>query len=170
MKTETKTKNLFVRAAMMLLVMMLTATTAWADGVNYIDADGSSKSHDATALAGSDAAWTGWYVASGAVEISDRVVASGEAHLILTDGATLTIPKGITVTEDNSLTIYGQALGTGSLTIASPESGYAGIGGYVTNSSSHTAANTGSITINGGIIDVKGGASNIGGAAIGGVY
>lgn len=30
MKTETKTKKFFVRAAMMLLVMMLTATTAWA--------------------------------------------------------------------------------------------------------------------------------------------
>ncbi len=33
MKTETKTKNLFARAAMMLLVMMLTATTAWAQAV-----------------------------------------------------------------------------------------------------------------------------------------
>lgn len=162
-------RRLFSRAALLLL-MMITATTAWADGVNYIDADGSSKSHDATALAGSDAAWTGWYVASGAVDISDRVVVTGEVYLILADGATLTIPKGITVTEGNSLTIYGQALGTGSLTIASPESDYAGIGGYVTNSSSHTAANTGSITINGGIIDVTGSNDNYGGAAIGGVY
>lgn len=164
-----------LRAVMMLLVMMLTTKATWADGVNYIDADGSSKSHDATALAGSSAAWTGWYVASGAVEISDRVVVTGEAHLILTDGATLTIPKGITVTKGNSLTIYGQALGTGSLTIATPESGYAGIGGYVIDSGSHTAANTGSITINGGIIDVTGsnetsGGATIGGAAIGGVY
>ena len=157
-----------LRAVMMLLVMMLTTKATWADGVNYIDADGSSKSHDATALAGSSAAWTGWYVASGAVEISSRVVVTGEAHLILTDGATLTIPKGITVTEGNSLTIYGQALGTGSLTIASPESGYAGIGGYVINSGS--AAKTGSITINGGIIDVTGSEVIAGGAAIGGVY
>ena len=162
-------RRLLSRAALLLL-MMLTATTAWADNANYIDADGSSKSHDATALAGSDAAWTGWYVASGAVDISDRVVVTGEVYLILADGATLTIPKGITVTEGNSLTIYGQALGTGSLTIATPESGFAGIGGYVTNTSSHTAANTGSITINGGIIDVTGSSVTTGGAAIGGVY
>lgn len=181
MKTETKTKKLSAptaeglggvvrRAAMLLLAVMMTTTATWADDVNYIDADGSSKSHDATALADSETGWTGWYVASGAVEISDRVVVTGEAHLILADGATLTIPKGITVTEGNSLTIYGQALGTGSLTIASPESGYAGIGGYVTNTSSHTAANTGSITINGGIIDVTGSSVTAGGAAIGGVY
>ena len=162
-------RRLLSRAALLLL-MMLTATTAWADNANYIDADGSSKSHDATALAGSNAAWTGWYVASGAVDISDRVVVTGEVYLILADGATLTIPKGITVTEGNSLTIYGQALGTGSLTIASPESGFAGIGGYVTNSSSHTAANTGSITINGGTINVTGSSVTAGGAAIGGVY
>ena len=181
MKTETKTKKLSAptaegqggvvrRAAMLLLAVMMTTTATWADDVNYIDADGSSKSHDATALADSETGWTGWYVASGAVEISDRVVVTGEAHLILADGATLTIPKGITVTEGNSLTIYGQALGTGSLTIASPESGYAGIGGYVTDSGSYTAANTGSITINGGIIDVIGSNVTAGGAAIGGVY
>ena len=42
-----------LRAVMMLVVMMLTTKATWADGVNYIDADGSSKSHDATALAGS---------------------------------------------------------------------------------------------------------------------
>lgn len=166
-------KRLKARAAQMLiaaLLMAMTAQTAWADDVSYIDADGSSKSHDATALAGSETGWTGWYVASGAVEISNRVVASGEVYLILADGATLTIPKGITVTEGNSLTIYGQALGTGSLTIASPESGFAGIGGYVIDSGSHTAANTGSITINGGIIDVTGSSVTAGGAAIGGVY
>ena len=181
MKTETKTKKLSAptaeglggvvrRAAMLLLAVMMTTTATWADDVNYIDADGSSKSHDATALAGSETTWTGWYVASGAVEISARVAASGEAHLILTDGATLTIPKGITVTEGNSLTIYGQTLGTGKLTIATPDGGYAGIGGYVTNSSNHTAANTGTITINGGTIDVTGSTTTQGGAAIGGAY
>ena len=179
MKTETKTKKLSAptaeglggvvrRAAMLLLAVMMTTTATWADDVNYIDADGSSKSHDATALADSETGWTGWYVASGAVKISDRVVVTDEVYLILADGATLTIPKGITVTEGNSLTIYGQALGTGSLTIASPESGYAGIGGYVISSGS--AAKTGSITINGGIIDVTGASTVSGGAAIGGVY
>ena len=159
------------RAAMLLALMLLTAT-AWADDVNYIDANGDPQSHDATTLAGSDTGWTGWYVASDEVEISDRVVVTGEAHLILSDGAMLAIPKGITVTEGNSLTIYGQNGSTGKLTIASPESGYAGIGGYVTNTSTQTAANTGSITINGGTIDVTGSSVSpgYGGAAIGGAY
>lgn len=169
MKTETKTKNILTRAAVTLALVMLTTATAWAQGVNYIDAAGVTQTCDSyTTLTGSETTWTGWYVASGEVEISARVAASGEAHLILTDGATLTIPKGITVTEVNSLTIYGQTLGTGSLTIASPESGYAGIGGYVISSGS--AAKTGSITINGGIIDVTGSSETTGGAAIGGVY
>ena len=182
MRTRTKTRNFFApratglggavtRAAVTLALMMLTTATAWAQGVNYIDAAGVTQTCDSyTTLTGSETTWTGWYVASGAVEISARVAASGEAHLILTDGATLTIPKGITVTEGNSLTIYGQTLGTGSLTIASPESGYAGIGGYVIDSGSYTAANTGSITINGGTIAVTGSSETAGGAAIGGVY
>lgn len=180
MRTRTKTRNFFApratglggavtRAAVTLALVMLTTATAWAQGVNYIDAAGVTQTCDSyTTLTGSETTWTGWYVASGAVEISARVAASGEAHLILTDGATLTIPKGITVTEDNSLTIYGQTLGTGSLRIASPESGYAGIGGYVISSGS--AAKTGSITINGGTIDVIGSNLTAGGAAIGGVY
>ena len=71
-------KNLFARAAAILALMLFTTTTAWADGVNYIDADGSSKSHDATALAGSETTWTGWYVADGMVEIPGRVTTSGE--------------------------------------------------------------------------------------------
>ena len=182
MRTRTKTRNFFApratglggavtRAAVTLALVMLTTATAWAQGVNYIDAAGVTQTCDSyTTLTGSETTWTGWYVASGEVEISARVAASGEAHLILTDGATLTIPKGITVTEGNSLTIYGQTLGTGSLTIASPESGYAGIGGYVIDSGSYTAANTGSITINGGTIAVTGSSETAGGAAIGGVY
>lgn len=180
MKTKTKTKKLSAptaeglggvvrRAAMLLLAVMMTTTATWADDVNYIDADGSSKSHDATALAGSETEWTGWYVADGTVEITGRVTASGEAHLILKDGATLTIPKGITVTEGNSLTIYGQSGGTGQLTIASPDQGYAGIGAYVI--SSGNATKTGTITINGGTITVDGpSGTGSGGAAIGGVY
>lgn len=43
MKTMMKNSNLMTRAALTLLVMMLTATTAWAETVNnvsYIDASG----------------------------------------------------------------------------------------------------------------------------------
>lgn len=153
---------------MTLAMMMLATVTAWAQGVTYIDASGDDQTCSTYTTLSSETEWTGWYVADGTVEIPGRVTTSGDAHLILKDGATLTIPKGITVTEGNSLTIYGQSGGTGQLTIATPESGYAGIGGYVISSGS--AAKTGSITINGGIIDVTGSSETTGGAAIGGVY
>ena len=175
MKTTTDSRQhagvgLWRRAATALLTMLLTVTvqTARAQSVNYIDAAGDTQTCDSyTTLSSSEATWTGWYVASGAVEISTRVTVSGDAHLILSDDATLTIPKGITVTEGNSLAIYGQSGGTGQLTIASPESGYAGIGAYVI--ASKNANKTGTITINGGTIDVTGSNVTYGGAAIGGV-
>ena len=160
---------------MTLAMMMFATVTAWAQGVNYIDAAGVTQTCDSYAtLTGSETTWTGWYVADGMVEIPGRVTTSGDAHLILKDGATLTIPKGITVTEGNSLTIYGQSGGTGQLTIASPDQGYAGIGAHVTDAENHQAAKTGTITINGGTITVdgpsSGSGSDYGGAAIGGVY
>ena len=34
------TKHVFMRSAMLLLVTLLTAVTAWADNVTYIDASG----------------------------------------------------------------------------------------------------------------------------------
>lgn len=153
---------------MTLAMMMLATVTAWAQGVRYIDASGDDQTCSTYTTLSSETEWTGWYVADGTVEIPGRVTTSGDAHLILKDGATLTIQKGITVTAGNSLTIYGQSGGTGQLTIASPESGYAGIGGYVISSGS--ATKTGSITINGGIIDVTGSSETTGGAAIGSVY
>ncbi len=100
------------------------------------------------------------------VTINDRVYVTGDVHLILADGASLTANDGIQVQDDdsditngspNSLTIYGQTEGTGALSAAG--SGYdAGIG-------SDKGRTGGNITINGGIVT----ATNSGtGAAIGG--
>ncbi|MGX8705837.1 MAG: hypothetical protein ACSW8J_04580, partial [bacterium] len=83
-----------------------------------------------------------------------------EAHLILEDGAALTIPKGITVTGSNRLTIYGQSAGTGALTIDSPDDNNAAIGGNSNQSG-------GNITVNGGAVSATGG---WGAAGIGGGY
>ncbi|MBR0257855.1 MAG: hypothetical protein IJQ58_08985, partial [Synergistaceae bacterium] len=73
----------------------------------------------------------------------------------LTDGASLTIPAGIHVLENDSLTIYGQTSGTGTLTIDGVESNYAGIGGeqYISDRN----PNSGTITINGGTLNVTAG-------------
>ena len=48
-----------------------------------------------------------WYVVSEDTTIEDRINVTGDVHLILCDGATLTAKHGIRVVEGNSLTIYG---------------------------------------------------------------
>ena len=87
---------------------------------NYIDADGTLQSHSVSLLLGSGQAVTkagGWYAIVGNITISNSLTFSGEAHLILTDGATLDVRKNlyefaITATD---LNVYGQTLGTGTL-------------------------------------------------------
>ncbi|MEY8389577.1 YDG domain-containing protein, partial [Oscillospiraceae bacterium 38-13] len=110
---------------------------------------------------------TGWYAVSGTVTISEPITVSGEVNLILVDGCTLTAEKGIVVTTGNSLTIYAQSGGTGTLnatgTTDSSNNASAGIGG------STTIFDSGSITIHGGVINATGGASRwYSGAGIGG--
>ncbi len=99
----------------------------------------------------------GWYIVDSSVTIADRIEVSGDVHIILKDGATLTAPKGIGVNGFSNLTIYGQSAHSGAIAIATPDTGNAGIGGTMGNS-------TGNITINGGTITTSGGngASGIG--------
>ena len=101
---------------------------------------------------------SGWYVANGKVSWSDRIICSGEVNLILNDGAELKAPKGISVNEGTSLTVWGESKGTGKLTVDSANNDFAGIGGDKDKTS-------GQITINGGTITSKGGirAAGIGG-------
>ena len=124
----------------MLLVMMLTTVTTWAD--NYVTLTSTTKTWE-----------NNTYVANGEVNIADRITVTGDVTLILTDGCTLTAPNGIEVGYPNSLTIEGGTNGTGTLTIEKNGYSKAGIGG-----GSGTPAKYGNITINGGIVNVKGGA------------
>lgn len=98
-----------------------------------------------------------WYVVNEVAEIGERVEVSGAVNLVLCDGATLTAEKGIHVTGENSLTIYGQEAGDGKIN-AKSERAQAAIGG-------NSDEPGGILTINGGTIDVKGGvdAAGIGG-------
>lgn len=107
-------------------------------------------------------AWNGgdgdvWYVVTKNVEIGERVEVSGAVNLVLCDGVTLTAEKGIHVTGENSLTIYGQEAGDGKLEVKADEN-RAAIGG-------NTNEPGGIMTINGGVIDAVGGkkAAGIGG-------
>lgn len=130
---------------------------------------------------------SGWYVVIDTQSIGSRITVSGDVHLILCDGKTLTASQGINVTGSNSLSIYAQSTGSnmGKLT-ATAEGGTAGIGGnnaqsngtVIINGGNITARGSteaagiggrngtgGTITINGGIVDAKGGiyAAGIGG-------
>ena len=135
---------------MLLLVMMLTTVTTWADTVKL-------KSSTSTQT------WTNGntYVTNGDVTIEGRITVKGTVTLILTDGYTLTAPNGIEVKVGNSLTIEGGTNGTGTLIIAKNEYSKAGIGG---GSGTHSwdPIKYGNITINGGIVNVKGGAQSAG--------
>jgi Phage-related minor tail protein len=94
---------------------------------------------------------SGIYTVLTDVTISNRITINGNVVLNLGEGATLHAPKGIDVSGGNSLIINGP----GTLTIDGCDSNNAGIG----------AQNVGTLTINGGIINVRGGSN---GAGIGG--
>ena len=100
----------------------------------------------------------GWYVVSDNVTVSDRISVSGDVHLVLCDGATLTAQTGISVTDGNSLTIYSQSGNTGKLVATVPAGNethyHAAIGGerYGNIHDAGTPVKAGSITIHGGDI------------------
>lgn len=96
---------------------------------------------------------TGWYAVTEDVTYSNALVVSGDVHLILCDGCTLTVQKGVIVEGNNKLTIYGQSGGTGKLQAGG--SSCAGIG-------SRMSKTCGNITICGGTVIAKGDTSSPG--------
>lgn len=108
--------------------------------------------------------WTdGWYVATGAVTIDSRVIVSGDVKLLLVNGAELTVNGGIKVRNGNTLTVYAQSddqSEMGTLIAQTNSDGYAVIGG-------DPEQNAGTITFNGGNIEVTNNGYK-GGAGIGG--
>ena len=103
---------------------------------SYIAMDGTAAVHDCievtsatTSLAG------GWYVVTGAVELNSTLPVTGSANLILADGASLSVTavslsnrSGIEIASGETLTVYGQAGGTGVLG-AKGTTGLSGIDG-----------------------------------------
>ena len=134
-------KRIFSILLCCVMLVGLLPTVALAEGgVSYLDETGTSQTcASATEVTSSDTGWTtGWYVVQGTVEIGSRVTVSGDVHLILTDGCTLTVNGGIQVQDNdnnpdtpstNALTIYGQANGTGKLTTRDVAINDAAIGG-----------------------------------------
>ena len=162
--TMGKKLTLFICTIIFFFLCSPSFPTALADtGYNYIDENCDTQTTGTlavTAISASTATLTsGWYVVNTDVLRSGTITVSGDAKLILVDGKTLTVTAssgskdaGIRVVGANSLTIYGQAGGTGVLKATGDEYG-AGIGGrlYETNPT------TGTITINGGKVEANGG-------------
>ena len=101
----------------------------------------------------SDELESGWYAASGNLFIDSRLfVRNGETvNLILKDGATLNVHRGIGVESGATLNIYGQSQGTGTFEVVfdpGDDRNYdnAMIGGTGENGSS------GTISIHGGVL------------------
>lgn len=169
---------------LLALVMALTLTLpAYAEGgttttpvngiVSYMDWDSTekklveeTKNLTYTVVADStttdDVTWgaentTTYYVVNDtSVTINGTVTAYGDVHLILSDGATLTVNGGVVVKDitptkgDNSnLTIYGQSGQTGKLVANGGVNGSFSAGIY--------SPSYGELTINGGIIEATGG-------------
>ena len=114
---------------------------------------------DYAAYSGENTLTTGWWVVSGAVTNTARIAVSGDAHLILKDGAELAADAGIRITPGNSLTLWAQSDGDGmgALTAVGSTKFNAGIGG-------DESLSAGTVTINGGRVN----ASANQGAGIGG--
>ncbi len=123
------------------------------------------KTENCTSVESSTEAVTwnaGWYVINSTVTISEPITVSGEVNLILGDGCTLNAEKGIVVTTGNSLTIYAQSGGTGTLNATGGDG--AGIGGDGKTNANVDGGSSGAITIHGGNIT----ATSQNGAGIGG--
>ena len=154
----------------------LGAGVAQAESVAYRDYDASRGAftnavRECTILTSSATLITGWCAVTGTVAIAHErgLSVNGDVHLILCDGASLTVSStaggsaGIKVLQTQgllySLTIYGQEAGTGRLT-ATGDVGAAGIGG-------RESGDCGRVTVNGGRVTAVGGAgaAGIGGSA-----
>ena len=123
--------------------------------------------------ANADVTWSdGWYTVSGDVTITGDVNLGADTHLILQDGAKLTI-NGSIRTSSSHIYIYGQAEGTGKLNVTyssgtailGPDSRIIEIhGGEVTVESNDDGISNGGINMYGGKLTVTSSTSS--GAAI----
>ena len=136
----------------------------------YVDENGISRklNDNTTEITEGLTSWDntngGWYIVKSDVTLGN-VTVSGDVHLILADGCTLTVNGNI---QGGSLTIYGQNGGTGKLFVSSITSG----SGKDENREGERGGNGGSITINGGMVNVgniKSGTGGTGGST-GGSY
>ncbi len=112
-----------------------------------------------------DSNWIGlyddrWYVVTGNSNAETLNVLGNDTHLVLCDGATLTLTGGVKLRSGYKLTIYSQGGDTGQLIVTNRYSNGSGIG-----SGGISDGDAGLLIVHGGIINATG---NGNGAGIGG--
>ena len=89
-----------------LIVPVAYQDAAWNAEVKTVDFTEKTCEEYTEVTSGLMAWGAGWHVVNGDVTIASRITVTGDAHLILCDGATLTASAGMNVSDGNSLTIY----------------------------------------------------------------
>lgn len=155
-KSSIRKYSLAMVLVMLMLVTCMGAAASADDqvlSVTYLRREWNRTEVDTTSVTEeipvvpSDGSMTGGkYFLNRDVTVNDRVLLTGSTELILGDGYTLDV-EGLYIPAGSTLTIYGQAAGTGK--IYSHPSGGAAIGGY----SGH---GNGNIVIHGGTIEANG--------------
>ena len=162
------------RMLLATLLLTMTAQTAWAYNVTYIDENGDEKTvYDVIVLYGGGATTlnAGLYVVTQDITYTGTVTLANNVKIILMDGCTMNIGtsesrlsgKGIYNNTTETLTIYGQTNGTGTLSVyTTGEYNYAIRATAITINGGRVIADTngnnsdaiysggGSVTINGG--------------------
>ena len=155
------------------------ATVNCAGNVLYIDANGNQQTCSNYTTIESNQGTYGtneygtnaqecWFVVSGDVTINGILLKGTISHLILCDGATLTINQtneNDGLQTSNNLIIYGQSVGNGTLTVSAPWVGLntnndliinGGIISATSTTTSGITAGLGNITINRGSVTARG--------------
>ncbi len=155
-RTKNRILSVFLSFCMIISCMAGINVTAGAETTNapvsYLDETGAEKTcSDYIAVTGETEDLTdgNWYVVNNDVTLTGGLYVFGDANLILCDGATLTVNKGISCYNNGGFTIYAQSTGgnMGKLIATYGEDAY-GIG--------IEASKNYIITINGGDIQATG--------------
>lgn len=165
----------FIRFLIALAAMTVSTTSAWGEtkSIKYLTYNGStivepySSPVNAEAITSSSTSLSaGWYYVEGEVTISSTVTLSDDTHLILCDGATLTINAlgGFSLKDSKNLSIYAQSSGAlkGKLIINANRSCIAGYGNVTINGGNLNFTSTtkdciygvNNFTVNGGKVDI----------------
>ncbi len=102
-----------------------------------------------------------WYVASTNYTFGKKLNALGHVHLILLDGTTFTVNGTETGLNSKDLSIYGQSLGTGTLTASATDKAMFVDGNLVINGGiTHATGGNYGIYVDGGNLTINGGTVN----------